>query len=109
ILKDAQLFANNAAGEINAIAFLIREWSREPLLTRHDIASFILAENTSDLHPLLRQNTHAAQVHVPLPGPADIERFLTTAAGLYPTAATEIRDQIPYAARQFAGSTLLSV
>lgn len=109
ILKDAQLFVNNAAGEVNAIAFLIREWSREPLLTRHDIASFILAENTSDLHPLLRQNTHAAQVHVPLPGPADIEQFLATASSSYPKAFTELKDQIPHAARQFAGSTLLSV
>jgi hypothetical protein len=109
ILKDAQLFVNNVGGETNAAAFLIREWSREPLLTRHDIASFILAENTSDLHPLLRQNTHAAQVHVPLPGPDDLERFLTHAVTVYPTAFAELKDQIPHTARQFAGSTLLSV
>ena len=109
ILKDAQLFTSGSDPDTNALAFLIREWSREPQLTRHDIVSFILAENISDLHPLLRQNSQAAQVHVPLPAPAEIERLLERAVADHPGALAELKDELPHAARQFAGSTLQSI
>jgi hypothetical protein len=45
----------------------------------------------------------------PFPAPPTSNASSPPPRGLYPTAVTEIRDQIPYAARQFAGSTLLSV
>ena len=107
ILKDAQLFASNNDADTNALAFLIREWSREPLLTRHDIVSFILAENSSDLHPLLRHNSQAAQINVPLPTPADIEQLLVRSAAS--PALSEIKNELPHASRQLAGSTLHSI
>lgn len=109
ILKDAHLFANGSDPETNALAFLIREWSREPLLTRHDIVSFILTENISDLHPLLRQNSQAAQVNAPLPGVGEIERLLARALPSFPKALAELKDELPHAASQFAGSTLQSI
>ena len=109
ILNDAQLFASGSDPDTNALAFLIREWSRNPHLTQHDIVSFILAENTSDLHPLLRNNSQAAQIIAPLPAPADIERYLHTAIGSHPTALSELKSELPHASRQLASSTLHSI
>jgi hypothetical protein len=109
ILKDAPLFAGDGAtdSEANALSFLIREWSREPLLTQHDTVSFVVTEGLSDLHPLIRQNVHAAQIHVPLPKPQQLEAILRQEN--YPLAMAELREDPAYAARQFAGSTLSSL
>ena len=111
ILKDASLFAGDRTfdGETNALSFLIREWSRELLLQEHDVASFILAESTGELHPLLRLNSHAAQVEVPLPGPDLIERTLQKALATHPAALAELRDELPFASRQLAGGSLHTV
>jgi len=109
ILKDAHLFAGASTSETNALAFLVREWSREPLLTRHDVVSFILAENANDLHPLLRQNSQAAPINVPLPVPAEIDQLLQRSVEPFPLALSELKDQLPHAGRQFAGSTLNSI
>lgn len=109
VLNDAQLFASGSDPDTNALAFLIREWSRNPHLTQHDIVSFILAENTSDLHPLLRNNSQAAQITAPLPAPADIERYLQGALNSHPAALAELKSELPHASRQFAGSTLHSI
>jgi SpoVK/Ycf46/Vps4 family AAA+-type ATPase len=109
ILKDAQLFASNSDADTNALAFLIREWSREPHLTRHDIVSFILTENTSDLHPLLRNNSQAAHINVPLPAPADIEQLLVRSAATHNVALSELKNELPHTSRQLAGSTLHSI
>ena len=109
ILKDADLFAGAGNSDANALTFLVREWSREPLLTRHDIVSFIITENASDLHPLLRQNSQAAQIQVPLPAPAEIEQLLRDAMGKVPAALSELSDELPHTSRQLAGSTLNSI
>jgi len=111
IVKDAQLVAPAGARmpDVDAVAFLIREWSRDPALTGHDIATFILAENLSELHPLLRQNPYAAQVGVPLPGETELREALTAAAATSPTALGALKEDWADAARQFVGTTLFNL
>lgn len=88
ILKDAQLFApdDDPRLETHALAFLIREWTREPALVQHDIVSFVLTENFNELHPLLRQNPLAAHVTVPLPTVAELCETLARARAAHPVA-----------------------
>lgn len=111
ILKDAQLIAPEASRhpDVDATAFLIREWSRDPALTGHDIATFVIAENLSDLHPLLRLNPYAAQVSVPLPAEAEIRAALERAAQAWPVAIEALKSDLADAARQFAGTTLFNL
>lgn len=109
ILNDAHLFTTGSDPDTNALAFLVREWSRNPNLTRHDIVSFILSENTSDLHPLLRNNSQAAQITAPLPAPAEIEQFLVRSTSSHPIALSELKTELSHASRQLAGSTLHSI
>lgn len=81
IVRDVNLIAPNlgAAGynsEVTPAMLLLREWSREELITSSRFAAFLLAENLSDLHPVLAQNPRAFSVQVPLPDAAAIEQML---------------------------------
>lgn len=105
ILKDAHLFlgADARSLEMNATAFLVREWTREPALVQHDIASFVLVENYHELHPLVRQNPLAAHVEVPLPEPAEIAATLEGARSTHPAALGGLGTNAAPLARQLMG------
>ncbi len=111
ILKEAQWIAPEASRQpdVDATAFLIREWSRDPALTGHDIATFVIADNLSDLHPLLRLNPRALQVKVPLPSETELRALLERGAKTWPVAMGALREDLADAARQFAGSTLFNL
>ena len=111
ILTDAQLFVgdDNRQPDTNASAFLIREWSLDPAFTRHDLVSFILAENLNELHPLIRQNPHAAKVVIPLPPATEIARWLSNAQGTNPVALRELGSDLGVVSQQLTGATLQSL
>ncbi|MGV3774919.1 MAG: AAA family ATPase [Verrucomicrobiales bacterium] len=108
ILVDAALVIpdESRSSEVNATAFLIREWSREPLLLEHDITTFILAENHAELHFLIRQNQHAAHLAVPHPGAGQIRAVLSQLQSRYPIALGEIGASLADASRQWSGATI---
>ncbi len=58
--------------DLNALALLMRDWSRESLLRRHSIATFLITENLTELHPLLAENPDAVTVQIPLPSPEEL-------------------------------------
>lgn len=111
ILTDADLFLHNddRGSESNAAAFLVREWSRDPALTRHDLVSFVLAENLTELHPILRQNPNAARVEIPLPGPSEIEAWLAAHRASRPLALGAVADRLAATAESLAGATLAAL
>lgn len=111
ILSDADLFIHNEARqpETNAIAFLIREWSRDTSLIRHDLVSFILAENLSEVHPLVRQNSQAARIEIPLPAPREIEGWLTLNRPGHPIAMQSLGADLGGTAENFSGTTLAAL
>ena len=88
ILRDAQLLvpaeASNVYFDLGACATLVRDWSRPHAHEWFSLTTFLLAENLSDLHAIVRTNPLAAPLQVTLPTSAelraDIER-LTPAFG----------------------------
>jgi len=80
VVRAAHLLAPPLPGGLNydlsALALLIRDWSADPLLTGHTLATFLITENLHDLHPLLVNNPRAASLKVPLPASDDIRRAL---------------------------------
>jgi len=58
--------------DLNALALLMRDWSREDLLRQHLVATFLITENLTELHPLLTENPDAATVQIPLPSPEEL-------------------------------------
>jgi hypothetical protein len=111
ILHDASLIApaETRGADVNALAFLIREWSREPLLLSHDITTFILAENFADLHPLLRQNQHAARIEIPRPSASEIEAMLNQSKARFGRALGNLGASLHETARAWSGATLRQV
>jgi len=111
VLKEAGLFAGaeDRREETHAAAFLIREWSREPQFRNLDQASFLLTENLNDLHPLLRENTHASRILIPPPSPREIAGVLHAHRTLYPTALELLAPDLDAAGEQLRGSTLSQV
>lgn len=86
IIHSAELVApalmNSLSYDLNALALLIREWSREEGLRRQPVASFLVTENLSDLHPLLAENPDAKIIQIPLPTAETLERGLVDAGDL---------------------------
>ncbi|HEY8901728.1 MAG TPA: ATP-binding protein [Chthoniobacterales bacterium] len=66
--------------ELNAIALVMRDWSREEALRAAPVATFLVSENLSELHPLLADNPDAAAIQVPLPDAGMIAQILREAA-----------------------------
>ncbi len=93
VVGAASLVAPAVPGALNydlsAIALLMREWSNDARLTSHALATFLLAENLNDLHPLLVNNPAAVTVKVPLPEPAELAAALEFLAPTYPVAMAE--------------------
>lgn len=108
VLKDAHLFvgAEDRREETHAAAFLIREWSRDPKFRGADQVSFLLTENWNDLHPLLRENTHASRILVPPPSPAEIAEVLRAHQNDFPRALDGIKEDFGGAGEQLRGSNL---
>lgn len=111
ILNDADLFlhGDDRGAEANAAAFLVREWSRDPGLIRHDLVSFVLAENLTELHPLVRQNSQAARVEIPMPTPVEIESWLNQNRASRTLALSELGSDLGAVAEALSGTTLTAL
>ena len=112
-IKAAHLVAPALPGalnyDLNALALLMREWSSDTLLIEHGLATFLIAENLNDLHPMLANNTRAALVKIPLPSPGDLQSGLRVLAPLYGKALQNYAGNLQLPAQQLAGASLGSV
>jgi hypothetical protein len=76
ILRDAQLLVpgegSNLYFDLGACATLVRDWSRPGAHAWFSLTTFLLAENLSDLHPIVRSNPLAAALEVSLPDDTEL-------------------------------------
>ena len=93
--------------ELAALITLIRNWSSEPLLVAHPLATFLIARNMNDAHLMLARNPRSAALEIPVPSAGDLYSALTVVMPQYPDVLTG--DSIPQVAAALAGSTLSSV
>lgn len=110
IVRNADLAAPALPGaydfDVSAMVMQIRDWSVDTQLTGLPLAAFLLAENLSDLHPLLTGNTRAAQIKIPLPPPEELRDAFALMAPAYPTALADVAHKLEEPAAQLAGATL---
>jgi hypothetical protein len=113
VLRAADLVAPHLAGgmsyDISALALLLRDWSADSLLRRHTLATFLIAENLNDLHPLLTASTRIARVQVPLPSTDELADTLALVAPRYPHALENYADDLPRVAQHLTGATMCAV
>jgi hypothetical protein len=112
-MKAAHLVAPALPGALNydlsALAMLMRDWASDEHLTRHAQATFLIAENLNDLHPLLVNHPRAAPVEVPLPSTGELRDALTLLSATHGPALAEFAPGYDTIAHQLTGTTLTSV
>lgn len=105
LLREAHLVAPAGAGG-SAAALQIRDWAADPRLNAHGLATFLITENLSDLHPMLVQNPRAERVEVPLPCPATILDTLTLLTKEAPAALEKLMEDGEHSSALLSGATL---
>lgn len=112
-LKGAHLVAPALPGALNydlsALAMLMRDWAADDHLTRHSLATFLIAENLNDLHPLLVNHPRAAPIEIPLPSPDELREALALLANDHQHVLSEFAPSYETLAHQLTGTTLTSV
>src|SRR5215472_1715651 len=110
IIKNADLLVPALEGgldyDLNALASLMRDWSNESLLAAQALATFLLTENLTDLHPLLVNNPRSARVRIDLPSPDDLLSGFRVLAPSFPTSLAGMAGDLPAVAQQLSGTTL---
>ncbi len=113
IITAADMVAPNAPSglsyDLNALALLMREWAADPQLASHALATFLIAENLNDLHPLIANSSRAARVKVPLPGTDEIGGALSLWTPRFPAALKDYSTDLGNLAEHLSGATLGSV
>lgn len=113
LMRGAHLIAPALRGgfsyDLSALSSLVRDWGSETLLTEHSLATFLVADNLSDLHPIITTNPRASQIEIPLPGVPELSAALRTLAPNYPKAMSLFASEPDKPAEQLSGATLASV
>ena len=72
-----QLLPSDGKGfEHGSLTSLVREWSNGRLFSQLPFASLLIADNLSDLEPLIAFAPQSSLVRIPLPAPAELESAL---------------------------------
>jgi hypothetical protein len=112
-MKAAHLVAPALPGALNydlsALAMLMRDWAADDHLTRHSLATFLIAENLNDLHPLLVNHPRAAPIEVPLPKTEELRDALNLFANDHSVSLAAFAPTYDTIAHQLTGATLTSV
>ena len=112
VIREAQLVVprtQGAAGnDLAATALLLRDWTMDSMFVERPFATFLVAPNLNDLHPLVAGNPRAARIEVPLPTAGELERAFGILAARYPQALAG-HDDVTAPAARLVGATLASV
>jgi len=74
---DQLLPADGKGFEHGSLTSLVREWSSGRLFTQLPFASLLIADNLSDIEPLIAFAPQSALVRIPLPAPAELQSALS--------------------------------
>jgi hypothetical protein len=111
ILKGANMVIPNpppvmmgAAGyELSAMATLIREWTIDSGILSQDIAVFLIADNLSELHPLIVNNNRTKKIQIPFPTKDELGELLTIKTPECQDALADYKDDLPRLAAKLTG------
>lgn len=110
VLRDADLVLPGGTGgwELAALACEVRDWGADPAFAEVHVATFLVAGNLADLHPLVANSPRAVRVRVPLPDADGMAAALRALAPRYPRALASYPDPaVPAGA--LAGASLGAV
>ena len=94
--------------ETASLASLVRDWASEPPFADYPFASFLIADNLADLHPLVAGHPRVDKVRIPLPDAAQLAEALAQLRVEHP-AAFDPKSGDDQAAAALTGVTLSSL
>jgi hypothetical protein len=110
LIKGVDLIAPSLRGgmdyDLGAIVTLIRDWASDGALADYPLATFLIAENLNDVHPLLTRNPRAHQEQIPLPSPEELASAFQVLSSRYPKPLSNRTQNAERVAGALAGSTL---
>ncbi len=113
VVRDASLVCPRTHGATShdqaATALLLRDWSSDSAFADMPLATFLLAENLNDLHPIVAANGRAATLEVPLPAASELADGLGLLAPGFPRALVKYADGLDDLAAQLVGASLGAV
>ncbi|RYD42657.1 MAG: hypothetical protein EOP85_10975, partial [Verrucomicrobiaceae bacterium] len=113
IVKNAGLIVPPSTGgasyELSAIASQLRDWATDPSIAEQHCATFLIAENLNDLHPLVSRNPQAARVAIPLPDQVELLPALRHLASVHPLPLASFAGDFSSPAAVLAGATMGAV
>jgi len=95
--------------DLNALAFLLRDWATDDLLIQHSLVTCLIADNLNDLHPLIVQNPRVGKVQVPQPAVHELQAALALIGPAYPKALAEFKGEPSLLADQLVGASVNSM
>ena len=112
ILDAAELVAPADGGfsyDLNSIVLQMRDWASDSLISGHAIATFLIAENLNDLHPLIANNHFTGAVKVPLPDAGELRQVIELMQPGNGPALSGYSGRLDALAQQLVGATMASV
>ena len=113
IIRNAELVAPATSSgvdyDLSAIASLIRDWANDTLLVEHALATFLIAENLNDLHPLIVNNPRVSRIKIDLPTADEMAGALRVIEPGYRNALSGFGDNLMPAVQQLVGASMSAV
>ncbi|MEM9445851.1 MAG: ATP-binding protein [Verrucomicrobiota bacterium] len=100
---------NTTSIDVSAVALTIKRWSEDPVFKEYPLATFIICQNLSEIHPMIQTNSHGLRLEIPLPTKQEIQKFFKQQQSHYPIAFKEIQESQTSAAQLLAGTSLNSL
>ena len=82
---------NTSSIDVSAVALTIKRWSEDPLFKEYPLATFVICQNLSEIHPMIQANSHGLRLEIPLPTQKEISAFFHKQEKHYPVAFQEIK------------------
>ncbi|MFZ3047597.1 MAG: AAA family ATPase [Desulfatirhabdiaceae bacterium] len=112
ILRGADQFLSHQQSgvtETEALASLVKDWAEEYPFCNLPFASFLIASNLNDLHPLVSSNPRVHSIRIPLPDHAALLQTLEQLRSAYGPAFSNGESSLVPIAAALVGVTVSSV
>lgn len=101
--------ASQVAGESSQVLIQLLDWASDPTLLGADVATVLVADNLTSLHPALVENPYNAKVKIDLPNPDELAAYLEALVDGEPGFAAATDYTVAQLAERLVGLTRVNV
>ncbi len=99
----------NVSGELAQNLVVLLDWASNPAVVAAPVATVLITESLTDLHPVLVDSPYSAELEVELPTPAEITAYVRALAADTPRLLDRVEASPEQLGEKLAGLTLVNV